>query len=293
MNIEKSISLAEFSAFGIGGPADFFVRIFCEEDLNFALDFAESKNLPQIFLGGGSNTLFSDQGFRGIVFCFQNKKITFEKGQIIAESGSSNAEIFQFSKKLGRDFSHFLTVPGTIGGAVFGNAGTPVAEIGAFVVGADLFDIKERKMFPAEKDFFSFGYRKTVLQESRNLVVWRVFLDLPEQNLNFIESRAKELVAERQAKQPWGKTGGSFFKNPSPGSSAGFLLDQSGFRGKKHGGAFFSEKHANFLMNDGSSTQKELIELAREAKKAVFEKFGFILENEIYIFDENGKPIAI
>lgn len=292
MNIQKNIPLAGFSTFSVGGTADFFAEIRDKNDLLSAVDFAKSRHLKPFFLGGGSNILFSDRGFRGIIFHFQNQKILFKNDEIVAESGAKNAEIFTFAKKVSRDFSAFLNVPGTIGGAVFGNAGTPAAEIGDFVAAAELFDFSKNNFFIAEKDFFRFEYRKSFLKKNPNLILWKIFLKLPEKNPAEIEKSAKNFVKKRHETQPIGKTGGSFFKNPEKGA-AGFFLEKAGFRGRKIGGAFFSEKHANFLMNDGTATQKDLLDLARAAKKAVFEKFGVSLENEIRIFDEWGGEIRV
>jgi len=290
--MQKSVPLSSFSSFGVGGCADFFVRIHTLNDLQEALDFAQSKSLPMFFLGGGSNVIFSDSGFHGVVFFFENKKIVLEKELIVAESGATNAEVFRFSKERGLDFSPFLTLPGTLGGATVGNAGTPIAEISDVLVGAELFDLQHQKIISVKNDFFDFGYRKSILQKDKNFIVWRVFLQLPGEGASAIEAKARQFVSERKEKQPWGKTSGSFFKNPKE-HSAGFLLEKAGMKGEHFGGVFFSEKHANFLMNSGNGTQAEVLLFARQAQQKVFDQFGIRLENEVRIVDEWGKLLQI
>lgn len=104
--------------------------------------------------------------------------------------------------------------------------------------------------------------------------------------------KLKDYMALRKEKQPWGKTGGSFFRNP-PEGSAGMFLEKAGFKGKHLGHAFFSEKHANFLMNDGNATQEEIITLAQDAKESVFHQFGIILQNEVKLINEYGENYEI
>jgi len=217
----------------VGGNADFFAVIKTKENLQEALLFAEEKGLPTFFLGGGSNILFLDKGFRGVVLKMENKKIQktnspqspFEKGRdfLEIESGTRNSEVFQFAKKQDLDFAIFVTIPGTIGGALYGNAGIPNCEISDFFVSAEVFDREKKEFFIVEKDFFNFSYRYTAFHDSdfaKRYIIWSVILKLEKLPQKEIQKKAKELLKIRKSKQPWGLTGGSFFKNPSKENSA-------------------------------------------------------------------------
>ncbi len=290
--IQKNILLKKFSTFGIGGEADFFAEISGKDDLLEALNFAEKNELNTFFLGGGSNLLFSDKGIRGMVLHFKNVEISsFGNGKFCAESGVKMGEIFGFTKKENRDFALFSTLPGTIGGATAGNAGLPKQEIKDIFCEAELYDRREKKFVKADADFFNFQYRKTAFHHpeiSGRYVIWSVTFELAKKKEEEIEFTLKEYFEMRKAKQPWGKTCGSFFFNPKEGA-AGYFLDQAGMKGFAVGDAFFSEKHANFLMNKKNATQEEVKTLARLGQKKVQEKFEITLLPEVKILDEFGK----
>lgn len=298
MEIQKNIALSRFSTFHIGGEADYLIEVFFREDLRDALAFADEKKIPVFFLGGGSNIIFSDKGFRGLVIVFRNNSVLFDDaGLLTVESGAKIMEVFSVAKKIGRDFSVFSTIPGTLGGAIAGNAGLPDGEIGDYILSINLYDKKENKFIKVGKDFFDFGYRSTVFHDpniSMRYSIWSAVLDLPILESSLISEKAKKYLSVRKEKQPWGKTGGSFFKNPKEGAS-GYFLEKAGFKGFSldGSGAFFSEKHANFMMNDGSATQKEIIELARYAQKKVKESLGVNLVSEVRMIDETGEIVII
>jgi len=301
MNIQKNKSLAKYTTFRVGGNADIFVTIEKKEDF-FNPIFSETiNNSKNIFtLGGGSNTVFSDSGFRGTVLYMNNRNIKLVENnnttcRIKCEAGAQIMPIFLFAKKYSADFSPFATIPGTIGGALAGNAGVPQMEISDIFISAELFDIKNKKFITVNKDFFNFLYRHSDLQsdsKKNKYIIWSVILQLKKRDILDIESDVKKYLEMRKQKQPFGKTGGSFFKNPKEGP-AGMFLDKAGFKNYKHGGAFFSEKHANFLMSDGTATQKDILELQKIAQTKIFEQFGIRLEREVRIIDEFGELIKI
>jgi UDP-N-acetylmuramate dehydrogenase len=295
LKIEKNVVLAPFTSFQVGGEADAFCRVQTKEDLQKAFEEADAKNMPVFFLGGGSNILFSDTGFRGMVIKMENREIKQrEDERFVVGNGIMNAELSTFAKKNGYDYSPFVTIPGSIGGAVCGNAGIPEHEIGDHVVSAEVFDVEGKAFRKVPKDFFEFSYRHTVFHKKPDLrtklIVWSVELNLPKGSEQEIDQKAKQGFAWRREKQPWGKNGGSFFKNPSEGA-AGYFLERAGMKGERIGDAFFSEKHANFMMNAGSATQAEILELARLGAKKVQEKFGVILVPEVRILDEWGEEV--
>lgn len=296
VNLQKNISLANFSTFRIGGNTDYFVRAKTKQDIQEAITFAKEKKITMFPLGGGSNILFSDKGYRGLVIKIENNSISFTKNTATVGAGAMNIEVYREAKKLNLDFSPFYTIPGSIGGAVMGNAGVPAGEIKDFFVSAEAFDTEKNEFIFLAKEFFDFSYRHTIFHEYPTLrkryILFSVTLQFPQENKGEIEKKAKDFLTMRKEKQPWGKTGGSFFHNDTAGT-AGYFLEQSGLKGFHVGGAFFSEKHANFMMNDGTATQKNSIELAQKAKKTVQEKFGVELHPEVRIIDEWGEEIHI
>ncbi len=299
MNIEYNKPLAPYTTFRIGGNADVFVTIETKNDLRNPLFLKILKNSKHIFiLGGGSNTVFADSGFRGTVIYMKNRSITLldeneHTCHIQCESGAQIMPIFLFAKKHSADFSPFATIPGTIGGAVAGNAGVPKMEISDIFKEAELFDIKKQQFITVDTHFFNFIYRHSDLhntEKKNKYIIWSVTLQLQKRDISEIETETKQYLTMRKHKQPFGKTAGSFFKNPKEGA-AGMFLEKAGFKNYKHGGAFFSEKHANFLMNDGTATQKDILALQHIAQTKIFEQFGVTLEREVRVIDEYGKIV--
>jgi len=316
MNLQEHIPLSNYSTFRIGGNAQYFIKVKTKQELKEATEFAKEKNIPILLLGGGSNIIFPDTELKKVVIKIENteretgnwKLETRDKNLNSHEfftvgAGLSNIELYRYAKNLGYDFSPLYTVPGTIGGALSGNAGVPDGEIKDFLVEAEVFHISPfNKLIPDSDrgeglgdfgefqtkpaDFFKLSYRHSIFHEKPELrekiIIWNITLKLPKEDPKIIEKKAKDFLAIRKKRQPWGKTGGSFFKNPTEGA-AGYFLEQAGLKGKKIGGAFFSEKHANFLMNDGTATQKDVLELRDFAQKIVKEKFGVKLETEVRI----------
>lgn len=283
-------SLSSYTSFKIGGKCDKFIEILNKEDIK---EIFKSKQDRFFCLGGGSNIIFSDLGYRGSILYFQNKQIDKLDNNIYrCESGNSMINLFYYFKKMNNDFSIFSTIPGTIGGACAGNAGVPKQEISDIFVEAEIFDIEKKEFFLVKKEFFNFSYRYSnfhLKEFQKKYIIWSVTIKLDELEQDLISKKAKEFLNIRKEKQPWGKTGGSFFKNPKEGS-AGYFLEQSGLKGFKHNGVFFSEKHANFLMNEEGS-QKDILELEKIAKEKVYEKFKVKLEREVKIIDEFGNII--
>lgn len=291
MKKKQQVPLAPFSTFGIGGNADVWYSIRTQEDLYNAVSEIKKNHSKFFCLGGGSNILLSDKGLRIPVLSLENRSIVHQKNRILeCESGGRMAEVFREAKLHGLDFSLFSTVPGTIGGATVGNAGLPQQEIKDIFVQAEVFDTEHLEFQTVKKDFFQFGYRHTAFHDPKiasRYIVWKVWIMLPELSAQEITEKAKSFLAVRKEKQPWGKTGGSFFKNP-PEGSAGYFLEHAGMKGYKHKGAFFSEKHANFMMNDGSATGESILELSCIAQQKVWQQFSVQLEREVKVFDEWG-----
>ncbi|QQS59547.1 UDP-N-acetylmuramate dehydrogenase [Candidatus Peregrinibacteria bacterium] len=297
MKMRHDVPLSQFSTFRIGGPADFLIFAETKDHVEEALQFAEEKHLPVFFLGGGSNVLFSDFGFRGLVICLKNRNVIEESpGIFCVEAGVPNVLFYAYAKERHRDFSPFFTIPGTIGGAIAGNAGVPQGEIKDVLLSAEVFHISQKKWEEVSTSFFRFSYRHSCFHEDpalcKEILIWSARVSLPEKLPNEIEQTAHAFLQKRKETQPWGMTGGSFFRNPSEGA-AGFFLEQSGMKGQQVGDAFFSEKHANFLMNAGRATQRDIIDLAKMGISAVWKSFSILLSPEVRILDEFGNEVPL
>ncbi len=297
MNLRESVPLAEISWFRCGGRADYVAEVATKEALQEAVLFAQTAGLPMFFVGSGSNIVFADAGLRGIIIRCQNTTMEDAgKGRFVVGAGVQNAAFYQFARNLGFDFSGFFTVPGSIGGAVAGNSGIPGCEMQDYLLFAELFDVEKNDFITVDADYFQYSYRHSIYRDNpqlrKKLLIWEAALFLDERPVAEIEVKAHEVLATRKAKQPWGKTGGSFFKNPAEGA-AGYFLEQVGAKKMRVGGAYFSDKHANFLMSDGMATQADIIALAQQAMQKVEKQFSVRLEPEVILLDERGEEVKL
>ncbi len=289
IEIKRDEPLAPYTAYKIGGPADYFVNIRASADLPKVIEAAEKDKIPYMLLGGGCNTVFSDKGFRGLVIHNMANKIEVHGSQMIVESGTPLSLVIAEALKheLG-GIDKLFGLPGTIGGAIYGNAGAQGVEIGDFVVSVKIYR-SGQGIVEEPKEYFQFSYRHSFLKKSHEIVL-EVKLDLPTLDP---DGAPIEVLKFRAEKQPKGKVAGSFFKNPTANESAGFLIDKAGLKGLKVGDIEISQQHGNWLMNLGSATQKDILAVARKTKEIVKEKFGIDLEPENILIDEHGNRIDI
>lgn len=307
LDIKKNIPLKNYTTFRIGGPAKFFVEVETEDELIEALQYAKENNLEFFILGGGSNLLVSNKGYDGIVIKFQISSAAADKFQIPeniieAEAGASLAKIVQESAKYNLTGLEWAAgIPGTIGGAVRGNAGAFGSCMKDAIQSVKAIDTKDLgiKIYDLKK--CEFEYRSSVFKENKNLIILSAVLKLEKGNKEEIQNKIKEIIEKRSLKHLKEKSAGSFFKNPIVENkklveefkrdqsikckdnkiSAGWLIDQVGLRGKKIGGAKVSEKHANFIVNTGEATAEDVIILASFIKQQIRDKFGIELKEEV------------
>lgn len=290
--IQQNISLQAKNTLGLPCEAEFFAEITSELDLFEAFQFVKEKNLTVKILGLGSNLVLPPK-ISGLVLVIKYQKYQIQNDEVTLGAGNLLGPIiFQLAKD-GFNLSALTGYPSTIGGSVRGNAGLLGVHTGDFLKTAKLFNFQTGEWILWEQQDFKFSYRHSELKRQKNLLFWEgVFVfNKPESNAvesgEAVEDKVKNVLKERSAKQPIGKSAGSFFKNPldDPNNpekkSAGFFIDQCGLKGAKIGGAFISEKHANFFMNDGTATQQDFLNLIELAQKSVWEKFGVKLELEV------------
>lgn len=284
-DLRKNEPLKKHCSFRVGGPAKYFYELRHIEELPKLIAVAQKNALPYRFIGRGTNILFADKGFNGLIIKNISNNCRIEENCIISDSGVILAQIVRLSVDNNlTGIEPLFGIPGTIGGAVWGNAGVPGCEIGSFVKTLTIFDAKNG-LREIDGKKIHFGYRHSSLQEN-HLLILRVKLTLKKS----IGKKSRELIKKineiRRGKQPTGYSAGSFFKNPSPDKPAGLLIDRAGLKGFSVGDAVISEKHGNFFLNRGNATAKEILELAQIAKTKVKEKFGINLELEVKIIDD-------
>lgn len=295
--LQRNVSLKEHSTFRIGGQADFFFEAQNLDELRQAILFALDQALPFYVIGGGSNILFADEGYRGLIIKNASKRITFlrESIEVEALSGTKLIDLVKFSCEFGLAGLEFLAgIPGTVGGAVWGNAGAFGRSIGDVVGAALIWERGQER--EVTNDFFVFGYRTSRLKEKGYFLLSARFR-LKKDNPEAIKKRVNEILALRRLKHPPEGTAsaGSFFKNvilpDGQKLAAGLLLDQAGVKGLKCGEAMVYPGHANFIINTGQAKAADVLKLAGEMKARVKEKFGVVLEEEVIYLEARASML--
>jgi UDP-N-acetylmuramate dehydrogenase len=286
--------LAPYSTFQIGGPADLFYKLANINDLPILVQLAKEYEVPYFLFGSGSNLLFSDEGFRGLVIKIEAKNIEFlPDNKIKADAGVIVAKLISESVNEGYSgLESWTGLPGTIGAAVRGNAGCNGLETTNVLVEAEIFNPETGEIRTQPHDYFQFDYRHSRLKDSKEIVLNATFqLQKSTSSKEEQQKIIQECNKKRIGSQPFGATTGSFFKNPDAGNpkmAAGYLLEQAGLKGHKIGNAQISEKHANFFLNLGGASAQDVVELARHAKQQVKAKFDVELQEEVQLLGEKG-----
>jgi UDP-N-acetylmuramate dehydrogenase len=285
IGIQKNIKLAPYTTFKIGGPADYFFVAKTKEDLVKAIKVARKFKLPFFILAGGSNLLISDKGFKGLVIKNQSSKFEIIDSRITTETGVALRELVNASAELGlTGFEWLVGIPGTIGGAVRGNAGAFGKSMADLVKTVEVLEIDSKLEIKNYKlEDCKLNYRNSIFKEKENLVILSIELQLEKGDKREIKENIKRYLSYRKEKHPLNfPSAGSIFKNPE-NSSAGKIIEQCSLKGKKIGQAQISEKHANFIINLGEAKAEDILGLINLIKREVKEKIGIELEEEIKI----------
>lgn len=287
--IQENVELAKYTSFRIGGPARYFIEAKTIDDIIFAADFAKQKGLPIFLLGGGTNLLVQDAGFKGLVIRNQAKGIEMQDGLVIASTGVVLPEIHNFANKNGLiGFEKLATVPGTLGGALYNNAHWSDDLLSNYVQWVDV--LSGGNIVRMNVEDLEFAYDSSVFK-TKGLVALRAALKLPIGDISASKAKFLEYIKSRTETQPYGTlNSGCMFQNVQQklgpgnhGTSAGYLIDQVGLKGATVGDAEVSVKHGNFFINKGGASSADIIKLAELCRQKVKEKFGVDLEYEIKI----------
>ena len=269
----------------VGGNAKYIALPKTDSELTEAINGCRAKGEKYIVVGNCSNLIFPDSGFDGTVIITSGVRgLALDGNKITATCGETLSSLARFAcdKSLtGLEFCY--GIPGTVGGAVFMNAGAYGGEIAQRLVKCELLD-ENGNIFTADNPFMTFGYRKSIL-EDKNIILLSATFECETGDKSEIRARMDELMAKRKTSQPLEYPScGSAFKRPA-GHYAGALIEQCGLKGYSIGGAKVSEKHAGFIINSGNATAGDVIDLLKYVSDFVFEKTGVRLEPEIRVIE--------
>lgn len=278
MDLQELASVGGKTTMRIGGQARLFATIKTTEDVEEAVKIANEKRLPLILLGSGSNTVFNDGVTEAFVARIGNTGVTVDGNRVTVGAGANLAMLVNDLAKQGLDLSPLTGIPGTIGGAIFGNAGQgPKGTwMDSYVVRVTAYMAGEWKTFTKEE--CSFGYRESAFKRwTKNMdkwlimpIIWEVVLTLPSGDPAAIAAEVERLLNVRIETQPHVKTAGSCFKAVGA-VPAWKLIDAAGLRGTQIGGVQIAEKHANFLLNIGDATYADAKAMVKKVRSTIAE----------------------
>lgn len=285
--VQQHMTLAPYTSARIGGPADALLTVRSADGLAAAVQICWENHMPFTLLGGGSNVLVSDSGVRGLVILNKAKAVDFRSGAeptVHAEAGTVFSNLAHRAAAKGlAGLEWAIAVPGTVGGAVYGNAGAFGGDVAQSLIRAQILSKDGRAWWPVES--FGYGYRTSVLKRGQGAVVLAAEFSLRNGDPVEIQSVADGFTERRKATQPPGASMGSMFKNP-PGDFAGRLIEAAGLKGTRIGNAEISNVHGNFFLNIGETKSADIKKLIELAQETVFEKFGVKLELEVELVGE-------
>ncbi len=287
--LQENVRLAPYTSARIGGPADFLLEARSADELAATAQALWDAGVTFRVLGGGSNVLISDRGVRGVVVLNRAKAVIFHNGQppsVYAESGVVFSNLANRAAAQGfGGLEWAATVPGTVGGAVYGNAGAFGGDMAHDLIYADvLVHGAGRQQWPVEK--MDYGYRTSALKRSAQpVIILGALIRLQNSSPQEARSKIEQFTARRKSTQPPGASMGSMFKNP-PGDFAGRLIEAAGLKGTRIGNAQISTVHANFFVNTGETAASDVRALIELAQKTVAEKFGVKLELEVELIGD-------
>jgi UDP-N-acetylmuramate dehydrogenase len=285
VQLKPGTSLAEITSLGIGGTTD-LLRIEKHDAIPDLLNLLDAQRVPHKFLGGGSNLLVGDGELPWVVLQLvsPNPDIVLEGNfaQVDAAADLGRTVTFCAKNDLG-GMEGLIGVPGTIGGALRMNAGAYGMQIGSYVRQVKLYRAAARRLETLEGDQISFEYRHTSFAPDDMMLA--VKLELPSKPYREILKGIRICNEKRRASQPLGqKSAGCIFKNP-PGASAGRMIDELGLKGLNVGDARVSDRHANFFINAGKASAKDMLALIADVRERVEKSFGVILEHEVVVWN--------
>ncbi len=307
MDFESNIKLNKLGSFRIGGEARFFKEARTIEELIQSVNKARMENLPLFVLGGGTNILWADSGFDGLVLKPTIETLRKNEFEITAGAGILMVDLLEFTILHGFSGLEWAGgLPGTLGGAVRGNAGAFGGEIKDIIKGVLSLDVETSELIRRNNDECEFDYRTSVFKTNGREIIIEIILSLLPGEVESIKNNIENKISYRRERHPMEyPNAGSVFKNvsiakypnldlerfnrvikqdPFPVIPTAFLISETGLRGISNGGAMISPKHPNFIVNVLDATSQDVKNLIKLVKSAVLDKFAIELEEEILIF---------
>lgn len=287
-NWEKDIELAQYTTFKIGGKADYFCECKTKEELLECAKSTKERKIHFFILGGGSNILINDNGFRGLVIKMEYnfmEKTADDEIEVGAGTYLSNL-LFESIKYDLSGLEWAAGIPGTIGGAICGNAGAFGQSISNSIKSIEILDTENMKTENVNPEFCEFKYRESIFKNNNRYIIISAVLKFQKKDKEEINETIKSHILQRQEKNPIGSSAGCVFKNIEKDGekiSVGKIIEKCGLKGKIIGGAQIAEKHANFIININNSKAKDVLDLINLVKKTVKSQEGLDLKEEIII----------
>jgi UDP-N-acetylmuramate dehydrogenase len=290
--VRRDAILAPFTTFKVGGPADVLIETHSADEIVRALTIAKAHGAPVTMLGGGSNVLIADRGIRGVVIRTKGGEVSAIGDRLVrADAAVTINGLVRWTINRGyAGLEAWAGTPGTVGGAIYGNAHWRQTNIGDLVESVRLLK-PDGTLLQAPADRMEFDYDYSRLKRTGEIVLWAAFRVTPGADPAALRPIARDSLAFRKRTQPLeSPSAGCIFMNPDSRRdripdgvppSAGALIDRAGLKGAALGGARVSPTHANFIINDGSATAAEIYQLVERCRGAVNERFGVALRNEI------------
>lgn len=304
MSLKKNISLSKYTTFKIGGQAKYLFEAETEGDLIKAIKFAKQSKLPIFVLGGGSNILATDKGYKGVIIKIKNHKLNIKNNIVSVDAGVLLDKAVRASAEKSLESLIWASgIPGTVGAGIYGNVGAFGSTMADAVKSVRVLDMNNFKIKTLSKKDCKFSNKGSIFKKNKNLIIISAVLELKKGSVLDIKSEMKRFLVYRKANHPLSfPSAGCVFKNYdkkitdknllrkypelnefNKGSRipTSYLIDKSGLKGKIIGRAQISEKHANFIINLGGAKSEDVIKLIKLAKQKVKSKFGIVLEEEI------------
>lgn len=303
--LKKNIPLKNYTTLNIGGPALYFIEATSEEELIAAVKFAKEENIPYLIIGNGSNLLVADQGFPGLIIKNSFRGITEDKNLITSQSGTNLEELVNFSLNTGLSgMQKLIGIPGTLGGAIYGNAGAYGQTISDCLEKITCLDPQNLTQINFTKAQCQFDYRDSIFKRNHFIILSTEF-KFTKTDKNILQKEASETLSQRAIKYPPNlKCPGSFFKNILAETvskellknippekivygkiPAGYLLESVGGKGEKLGNVQVSSNHGNLIINLGEGTAEDFYQLTHNLANKVRNKFGISLEPEVQLIN--------
>lgn len=298
--MRRNAPLAQYTRFGIGGPAAALVETEQEEEFLRLLETARTAGVPHLVLGGGTNLIVADEGYPGVILRYRGNAIRCDQGLVCVQAGADLQAAVDFTVERGLSGLHTMTrIPGWTGAAVYGNAGAYGHSMHEFVRRVRYAD--GQMVAVGDNRFCQFAYRESVFKKRKDWIVLEAALELPEGDAAELARQAEEIRQIRDAKYPPAmRCAGSIFKNllfrelPAQAAAevpekvvregkvpAAWFLEQVGVKGMRRGDIQVASYHANLIYNDGAGTAGDLCWVVGELKRRVAERFGLELEEEV------------